>query len=83
LWALPQAHRLFGKKNSLGEVSMLREQAWKTIENVVGTWRTPEKERYRRDYDAKADWEKHKRIARAFGIHWDAVRQDYVGRQVP
>ena len=48
------------------------------LEPIVGPWQTPESERHRRGYDADADWEKHKKIAASFKIHWDEQRQEYV-----
>jgi hypothetical protein len=58
----------------------LRRQAWQMIEPIVGPWQTSDRDRQRSGYDADADWEKHKKIAARFKIHWDEQRQEYVAR---
>jgi hypothetical protein len=82
LCAAPQTARLYGQlwDRPLYSRDVLRHQAWRMIEPIVGPWQTSRRERVRRGYDPDADWDKHKKVAARFKLRWDEKEQKYVAR---
>lgn len=73
LMALPQTGRLFGEKDR----GVLRRQGWQMIDHLAQKPNGARDFLPQRGYDAKADWEEHKRAAAGLKIQWDEKRQTY------